>query len=100
MLRLSNYQKSNLILSIDFPVSKNAKIWFIKTMRHKSEEKRQKFGTELLDELGDQAGIDIVNLKVSSANQYHKKYKGRVVSKQYGYYRPKSSYISCLGLLF
>ena len=33
------------------------------------------------------------NLKVSSARQYHKKYQGRVVSKQYGYYRPASKYI-------
>lgn len=62
-------------------------------MRHKSEVKRQKFSSELLDELGDLAQIDIVNLKVSGTNQSHKKSKGRVVSKQYGYYRPKSSYI-------
>ena len=57
------------------------------------EENRQKLSDELLDELADLAKIDIVKLKISSANQSHRKYKGRVVAKQYGYYKPGSHYI-------
>ncbi|MBN1778918.1 MAG: hypothetical protein JW816_01735 [Candidatus Buchananbacteria bacterium] len=54
---------------------------------------RQRLGEQLLDELCDAARIDIVNLKISDTNQYHKKSGGKVVFKQYGYYRPKSCYI-------
>lgn len=93
MPRLSNYKKSNSITAIDFPISKTAKKLVKALLTSKTEAKRQRLGDKLLDELGDLAKIDIVNLKVSKARQYHKKYKGRLVSKQYGYYRPQSNYI-------
>jgi hypothetical protein len=91
--RQSNYRKSNSITSINFPISPAAKLTFAKLLGSKSEAKRQELGTILLDELSDLAQIDIVKLKISSARQYHKKYKGRVVSKLLGYYRPQSHYI-------
>jgi len=77
MFRLSNYQKSNSVTTIDFPISKNARMIFVKLKDSRTEAKRQKLGEELLDELADLAEIDIVKLKISSAKQYHKKYKGR-----------------------
>jgi hypothetical protein len=89
----SNYERSNSITQIDFFISENAKTIFLNLMKVNSEQKRNKFGEELLDELSDLAEIDVVNLTVSSAKQYHKKFKGRVVSKRYGYYRPRSKYI-------
>jgi len=50
-------------------------------------------GQELLDELSVSAGIEAVTLKVSATRQYHKKRGGRLVFKQYGYYRFKSCYL-------
>ncbi|MBU4421837.1 hypothetical protein KKB41_02670, partial [Patescibacteria group bacterium] len=54
---------------------------------------RQKFGEALLDELSDLAKIDIVELKISNAKQYHKRSQNKIVSKQYGYYKPNANYI-------
>jgi hypothetical protein len=88
-----NYTKSNKILDVHFPISKTAKYLSLKLLKSKSEDKRQQLGDDLLDELADLAEIDIVHLKISSAKQYHKKRKGRVVFKQYGYYKPGSKYI-------
>lgn len=89
----SNYEKSNAILTIDFSVSRRAERIAEKILRTRTVLFRQKLGDALLDELADCAEIDIVNLKISPAKQYHKKRGGRTVFKQYGYYRPASKYI-------
>lgn len=89
----SNYKKSNFITSVKFPISELAVKTAKQILISKITASRQKLGEVLLDELADGAGIDIVKLKISNTRQYHKKYQGRVVSKQYGYYRPKSNYI-------
>ncbi len=88
-----NYILSNKIESIDFPISDSAKKIFKKISLNKTEKNRQILGDELLDELADLAKIDIVNLKITDKNQYHKKRNGRVSFKQYGYYKPGSKYI-------
>jgi len=88
-----NYRQSNLIETVAFPISDRAKKITAKLLGSKSTGKRQTIATALLDELSDQARIDIVRLKISSAKQWHKKRRGRVVFKQYGFYRPKSHYI-------
>lgn len=93
MRSIFNYQKSNRVKSVNFPISPTAKNLFSRVSQARSAEKRQELGQLLLDELADLAKIDIVNLKISNTRQYHKKYQGRIVSRQYGYYRPKSSYI-------
>lgn len=90
---LSNYEKSNAILTIDFSVSRRARHIAEKILRTRTVLFRQKLGDALLDELADRAEIDIVQLKISPAKQYHKKRGGRTVFKQYGYYRPASKYI-------
>lgn len=89
----SNYEKSNAIVTTNFPISQQAKLLASKLLKSKSEKIRQDLGDELLDELADLAQIDIVRLKISSARQYHKKYKGRVAFRQYGYYKPGTKYI-------
>lgn len=89
----SNYEKSNAILTIDFRVSRRAQKIADKLLHSKTVLFRQKFGDALLDELADCAEIDIVQLKISSAKQYHKKRGGRTVFKRYGYYRPREKYI-------
>lgn len=88
-----NYKKSNKVVCVDFDISKDAKKYAEILLKSQIEEERQKFGEAILDELSDAARIDIVKLKISNAKQYHKKYNGRLVYKQLGYYRPKSHYI-------
>ena len=89
----SNYKKSNSITSVKFTVSELAIKKAKKILSSKTAAQRQKLGEILLDELADGAGIDIIKLKISETRQYHRKYQGRTVFKQYGYYRPQSSYI-------
>ncbi|MFA4831221.1 MAG: hypothetical protein WC862_04335 [Patescibacteria group bacterium] len=91
--RQTNYERSNSITAVDFPVFENTRKLFHELLKSKNTQKRQWLSDELLDQLADLARVDIVKLKISDARQYHKKYKGRVVSKQYGYYRPQSNYI-------
>ena len=93
MFLKSNYQKSNAITQVKFLISDLAKETADKILKSKSVESRQSLGEILLDELSDGAGIDIVKLKISDTRQYHQKYNGRIVSKQYGYYRSQSHYI-------
>lgn len=89
----NNYRRSNAVTKIKFKISREAKKFTEILLQSQAEEERQKFGEALLDELSDAAKIDVVNLKISSAKQYHKKYNGRMIYKQLGYYRPKSHYI-------
>ncbi len=91
--RKSNYERSNEIIRIDFPISRLAYRLSRKLLKSKGEELRQRLGDELLDELADLSKIDIVRLKISKAKQYHKKHKGKVVLRQYGYYKPDRKYI-------
>lgn len=91
--RKTNYERSNRITGIKFPISPTAKGLAKKLLISKDTAHRQLLGDALLDELADLAKIDIVRLKISDAKQYHKKSKGRTVYKQYGYYKPGSQYI-------
>ncbi len=88
-----NYIKSNRILKVDIRPTDNT-LLFTRTLLESGEEhERQKFGEALLDELSDAAQIDIVKLKISPARQYSKKFNNKIVSKQYGYYKPAANYI-------
>ncbi len=94
MMKISdNYVRSNSIT--DVKISINIRmvdlVYYLLAVNTASE--RHRLGEILLDELCDASLIDIVNLKISETNQYHKKSGGRVVFKQYGYYRSKSKYI-------
>lgn len=55
---------------------------------------RQLLGEALLDELSDAVQIDIIKLKITDTNQYHRKMNGRMVMKKYGVYHPKTKLIS------
>ena len=88
-----NYQKSNAILQTDFPISKDALRLCRMLLTKKQTSTRQALSTALLDELTDLSGIDIVNVKISDAKQYHTKSGGRVRMRHYGYYKPDTKYI-------
>jgi len=88
-----NYEKSNKITDINIHISQNAQVYVKVLLDSREEPERQKFGEALLDELSDGAEIDIVKLKISPARQFHKKYNNKIVSKQYGYYKPDTNYI-------
>ncbi|OGY46556.1 MAG: hypothetical protein A3A24_00560 [Candidatus Buchananbacteria bacterium RIFCSPLOWO2_01_FULL_46_12] len=93
MLQTANYVRSNKIIDVNVPIN----IRMIDLVKYLLEAStvsdRQKLGEMLSDELSDAAMINIVNLKISDTHQFHKRSGGRVVFKQYGYYRPKSKYI-------
>ncbi|MCB9798489.1 hypothetical protein H6758_02075 [Candidatus Nomurabacteria bacterium] len=89
----SNYQRSKDIEKVKFPISPYARELFLALSQAKQHKQRQQFSVDLVDELCDLARIDIVNVKISEKKQYHKKSGGRVVYKQYGYYRVASKYI-------
>ena len=88
-----SYRKSNKITELSFEPSSCAYEICSEILASIEAEHRQKLSTELLDELCDLAKIKIVNVKISEAKQYHKKTKGRVSMRQYGYYKPDLSYI-------
>ncbi len=89
-----NYKRSNAVTSVDFKVAPKTKIFAEKLLTSFTPLRRQLVGSALLAELGKSAGIfSEVALKVSATKQYHKKKYGRMVWKQYGYYRPRSRYI-------
>jgi len=88
-----NYLRSNKIVKVKIR-SNSLMVDLVKSLLDsKTSNQRQVVGEQLLDELCDASKIDIINLKISDTNQYHKKRNGRVVFKQYGYYRPQSNYI-------
>lgn len=88
-----NYIRSNKITTVKLPVSLSMIDLAAYLLKSTNLSDRQRLSEQLLDELCDAARIDIVNLKISDTNQYHKKSGGKIVYKQYGYYRPQSHYI-------
>jgi len=89
----NNYQKSNRITKTKITVSDEAVILAKKILESSECNRRQKLSEELLDELCDGSRIDIVKLCISNTKQYHKKSKGRVAMKRYGYYKTAEKYI-------
>ncbi|MFH1430574.1 MAG: hypothetical protein ABIG71_03580 [Candidatus Uhrbacteria bacterium] len=90
-----NYERSNKILQVDFRVSREARSIAKRLLEESAETgHRQLLAQELCDVLCDCAQIDIVRgVKISDANQYHKKRGGRTTFKQYGYYKPDTRYL-------
>lgn len=89
----NNYARSNRITKLRFACSPHARTLAVELLNSRETEDRQRLSEELLDELADLARIDICNVKISDAKQYHKKRDGRVSFKQYGYYKPDTKYI-------
>ena len=91
LTKQSNYAKSNSVTTVKIKPTQQTKNLAKQIL--KNNPNRQELATQILDELSDLAKINIVNVKISEAKQYHKKYNNKVVSKMYGYYKPKTSYI-------
>lgn len=89
----SNYIRSNAVTSVDFAINKQAQNFALELLNSNATDKRQGLAVALLDELADCAKVDVCNVKVSDTRQYHRRYRGRTVFKQYGYYRPQTKYI-------
>lgn len=91
----TNYDKSNRITAVKITASHEALRLTRKLLSDEnSAAQRQSLGEALLDELSDAAQIDIIKLKITDANQYHRKRDGKVVLKKYGVYYPKTKLIS------
>ena len=91
--RKTNYQKSQAAVKVAFDVPVEAQQLADGLMNSTFEEERQVLSDDLLDVLADCAELDIVKLKISATNQYHKKKNGKLVYKRYGYYQPATKYI-------
>ncbi len=91
--RQSNYTKSNRILETDFYISHGAKSLAASLLRTFDTDARQELSQKLLDELNKLAEIAGVQVKISDALQKSKRRNGRLVFKQYGYYKPAAKYI-------
>ena len=89
----NNYQKSNRITKTKITISDEAVVLANRILESSGHDSRQTLSEELLDELCDGSKVDIVKLKISNTKQYHKKSKGRVAMKRYGYYRIAGNYI-------
>lgn len=88
-----NYTKSNKILAVDAYISRQAKQLARKLLESRETDARQTLASLILEELNNLADIPPVSVKISDAKQWHKKYKGKVAFKQYGYYKPDTKYI-------
>lgn len=91
--RKSNYKKSNDIVDIDFYISRDAKKSLAELLDICETNGRQFLAQKLVNELNKLAEIPEVKIKISEAVQRSKRRNGRLVFKQYGYYRPASKYI-------
>lgn len=94
----NNYQRSNRITKVKIKVTREARALACEILDSSAYSARQKLGEKLLDELCDSSKIDIVKLEISNTKQYHKKARGKVALKRYGYYRPASKTINIQNL--
>lgn len=88
-----NYEKSNDAITVRFRVTAHARALARLIVASIEAEQRNEQGELLLDHLCDLAKIDICNLTVSDTKQYHRRRAGKMVMKQYGYYKPNMRYI-------
>lgn len=88
-----NYTRSNRITTFDAYISRYAKRLAGKLLHSSNTDERQTLASSFLDELSKLAEISPVRVTISEAKQWHKKYKGKVAFKQYGYYQPRTGYI-------
>lgn len=87
-----NYIRSNSLVDISFRISGKTRVLTEKILSRQKID-RQKYGQLLLNELSLCQDITTAKLKLSESLQWHKTKNGRLIFKQYGYYRPKSHYI-------
>lgn len=90
----SNYDYSNSITKIKFPVSQEASDLAHGLLTIIEYEERRNLSEQLLDELCDLAGIDIVEFDLIDNNQIHKRKNGRIVMKRYGSYKVSDEFIA------
>jgi len=92
--RQSNYEYSNSVTKVKISISDDAIALTQGLLQTTDTEERHDLSEQLLDELSDLAGIDIVDFVLIDDNQIHKKRDGKIVMKRYGSYRPGDKMIS------
>lgn len=90
----SNYDYSNSITKIKMPISQEAEDLAKGLLNVLDYEERHSLSEQLLDELSDLAGIDIVEFNLVDENQVHRKRNGKIVMKRYGVYKVSSKAIT------
>lgn len=83
----SNYDYSNSVTKVKIPISQEAADLAQGLLSVLEYEERLNLSEQLLDELCDLAGLDIVEFNLVDANQIHRKRDGKIVMKRYGSYK-------------
>lgn len=83
----SNYDYSNSVTKVKIPISQEAADLAQGLLSVLDYEERLNLSEQLLDELCDLAGLDIVEFNLVDANQIHRKRDGKIVMKRYGSYK-------------
>ncbi|MFA5020819.1 MAG: hypothetical protein WC517_02030 [Patescibacteria group bacterium] len=90
----SNYDYSNSVTKVKMPVSQAASDLAKGLLNVLEYEERKNLSEQLLDELCDLAGVDIVEFNLVDSNQIHRQRAGRIVMKRYGVYQVNSKTIT------
>lgn len=94
IFKQSNYEYSNSVTQVKMPISDDAIALTRSLLETNDLEERHDLSEQLLDELSDLAGIDVVDFVLVDDNQIHKKRDGKIVMKRYGSYRVNSKAIT------
>ena len=84
IFRQSNYEYSNSVTKIKFSISEDAIALTASLLQTTDADERHDLSEQLLDELSDLAGIDVVEFILIDDNQIHKKRDGKIVMRRYG----------------
>lgn len=90
----SNYDYSNSVTKVKIPISQETSDLARGLLNVLEYEERQNLSEQLLDELCDLAGVEIVEFNLIDANQIHRKRDGKIVMKRYGSYKISEKIIS------
>jgi len=91
---MTNYEKSNSILRIDFEISRRSKRLAQEILEAQGYEVRQKLSHFLINELAYNAGVERIKVEITDTRQWHKRRGTRLAVRRYGSYYPRTKRIS------
>lgn len=89
----NNYLKSNAITAVNFIPGTRPRSLARELLNVHTTGARQKLSQQLAEALNATAQLPSCTVKISDTRQYHRRSGGRVVFRQYGYYRSRSRYL-------
>ena len=89
----ANYRRSNAITTIEIDFRHQVRQIAAAILNSKGTARRQVLSQMLLDQLNRGAELPECRVKISDTRQYHRRSRGRIVFRQYGYYQPRTRYV-------